>query len=34
VGHYNYEGMKKIGIRFFESYINATLIEWFIELYF
>jgi hypothetical protein len=27
VGHYNYEGMKKIGIRFFESYINATLIE-------
>ena len=26
VGHYNYEGMKKIGIRFFESY-NATRIK-------
>lgn len=27
VGHYNYEGMKKIGVRFFESYINATSVE-------
>jgi hypothetical protein len=27
VGHYNYEGMKKIGIRFFESYVNTTFIE-------
>lgn len=26
VGHYNYEGMKKIGVRFFEAY-NATLIK-------